>query len=164
MTTATIELFRTATGQRLHIAECPHVLGALLFEATEQDQASREVCRWCAAELAEEGRTYHDAIEAALLDMGAPQHVVPELARHLSTVEHDRVFVPFSRSYVAVARDGRSMAWAGVTYIGFRDGRKVLLPGYAPGGGGGNRTSDAWGETCLDCFTSRSLMGECGCD
>lgn len=164
MTVANAELFRTATGHRLHIAECPHVLGAALFPVTDIDLQAREVCRWCEAEMSEVGRTYHDTIEAALLDMGAPQSAVPELASHLRTVEYDVIFVPLSRSYVALAREGRSVAWAGVTYVGFRDGCKILLPGYAPGSGSGGHVSDAWGELCTCCFTTRSLTGKCNCE
>lgn len=164
MTVASIELFRTTTGQRLHIAECPHVLGAILIAAGVDDHATLELCQWCAAELADEGRTYHDDIESALLDMGAPRHAVAELASHLRTVEHDTVFVPFSRAYVALARQGRSVAWAGCTYVGFRDGRKVLLPGYVAGTGKGAEVATAWGLTCSRCWTQRSLSGECGCE
>ena len=162
MTVTSIELYRTTTGQRQDIAECPHVLGAVLIAVTSDDTVEREVCRWCAAELAEEGRTYHDTIEAALLDMGAPRQVIAELTAHLRTAEHDTVFVPHSRSYVALALAGRSVAWAGCTYVGFRGGRRVLLPDYAPGGGG-PEVARAWGEVCTGCWTARSLAGFCGC-
>jgi hypothetical protein len=163
MTVANAELFRTATGQRLHIAECPHVLGAVLFPVTAEDLDAREVCRWCAAELSDEGRTYHETIESALIDMGAAQHAVPELASYLRTVEHDARFVPYSRSYVALALGGRTVAWAGVTYVGFRDGRKILLPGYVPGTGAGGHVSDRWGERCAVCNMKCSMNGTCFC-
>jgi hypothetical protein len=71
--------------------------------------------------------------------------------------------VPFSRAYVALALEGRSVAWAGVTYVGFRDGRKILLPGYAPGSGSGGQVSDRWGETCPVCRMTCSVSGDCFC-
>lgn len=160
--TKTAELFRTATGQRLHLRECPHVLGVDLLPAGD---SGLDVCTWCDAELNEVGRTYHDTIEQALLDMGAAQHVVPELARHLRGVDHDKVFVPFSRSYVAVALDGRTVAVAGCTYVDFLDGNRVLLPGYLPGQRtGGHEVRDVWGAVCSDCRETRALNGACACD
>jgi len=158
------ELFRTAGGSRLHIRPCPHIQGVEVVPATAADLEERAVCSWCAAELAGEGRTYHRTVEEALADMGAPQHATPELARLLKLVDFDDVFVPFSRSYVAVSSGGLGVAWAGKTYVDYRDHPMVMLPDYAPGGGGGAEISQAWGPDCRVCFTSRSRNGACGCD
>lgn len=165
MTITTAVLFRTATGGKLHIPECPHVLGASLIEASSADHASYQVCSWCQAELSDVGRKYHDSIEDALRDMRVPEVSIPEIARHLRTAEHDDVYVPFSRSYVAVILEGRVMAWAGKTYVGFRDGRKVELPGFIETlAGGRNPRSDVWGETCPKHNIKRSVNGVCfGC-
>lgn len=159
------ELFRTAGGGRLHIRPCPHIHGAQILAATAQDAKTLSLCAWSAAELAGEGRSYHDTVEEALADMGAPQHATPELARLLKVADFDEVFVPFSRSYVAVTRDGMSVAWAGKTYVDYRDRPLVTLPDYAPGGGGGAADPDKWLDqpTCLECFTKRSITGACGC-
>ena len=162
---ASIELFRTATGEKLHIRPCPHVLGVELLAATDADRAARAVCSWCAAEISGLGRTYHDTVEAALDDMQAPQHARPELARLLKEIEFDTVFVPYSRSYVAVAKDGKGVAWAGKTYVAYADGRPfVALPDYAPGGGGGAERNEAWGAVCPSCFTQQALTGRCNCE
>lgn len=163
MTIASTELFRSAGGQRLHIRECPHILGKVILTASAADLETREVCAWCLAELSDEGRTYFDDIESALLEMGAARGVIAELARHLRTVEHDTVFVPFSRSYVAVALDGRAVAWAGRTYVAFRGRPPVLLAGYVPGGGAGTTVAQVWGEVCPRCFVQRSRSGACVC-
>lgn len=163
MTIANTALYRTTTGKRLHIAECPHVLGAALHEADADDLAVRELCTWCDAELSEEGRTYHDSIEDALRFMGVAECALPELSIHLRTASHDDVYTPFSRAYVSLLLEGRSVAWARKTYVGFRDGRLVTLPDYVPGTGtsrGGR--DDVWGETCLVHFVRRSVTGVCG--
>lgn len=162
---STVELFHTATGQKLHIQPCPHVLGVELISASDSDRAAREVCTWCAAEISGFGRTYHETVEDALEDLQAPQHARPELARLLKEVDSDTVFVPYSRSYVAVAKDGKGVAWAGKTYVAYADGRPfVALPDYAPGGGGGVEREEPWGEVCPSCFTSRALSGRCACE
>lgn len=158
------ELFRTEGGGRLHIRPCPHIHGVDVIAATAADAAEQPVCSWCAAELAGEGRSYHESVEEALADMGAPQHATPELARLLRLVDFDGVFVPFSRSYVAVTSDGKSIAWAGKTYVDYRDRPLVTLPDYAPGGGGGPALAQAWGSRCPECFTTRWRNGACGCD
>lgn len=155
-------LYKTATGQRLHLRQCPHVLGCELIEVVE---GSHDICSWCLAEISGVGRTPHTSIEDALRDMGAPEVVVPVLARHLRTVEHDDIWVPFSRSYVALGKAGRGVAWAGITYVAFRDRPPVLLPEYvAAGRSAGTPLRDAWGDVCPRHFLARSLSGECeGC-
>jgi hypothetical protein len=161
MTSTAAALFRTANGQRLHIAECPYILGAEVLPAAVDD--TREVCTWCQAELNEEGRTIHDSIEDALRDMGANEGNLVELARLLRSVAHDLIYVPFSRSYVAVALEGRPAAVAGKTYVWFRDGRKIELPGFVGTGGdkiGGDRSS-IWGDTCPRTFMKHPINGSC---
>jgi hypothetical protein len=157
-----MKLYRTATGQRLHLPECPHVLGVALFEADEGDA---EVCSWCRAELSGEGRTYFDEIEDALREMGAAETSVPVLARHLRTVEHDTVYVPNSRSYTALGKDGLAVAVAGHTYVWFREAAPVYLPDFVGSQrDAGNEVRDAWGDTCDVHFVKRSLTGVCeGC-
>jgi hypothetical protein len=157
------ELFRTENGGRLHIRPCPHIHGAQILSATAQDAETRPLCTWSAAELAGEGRTYHDTVEEALVDMGAPQHAAPELARLLKVLDFDGVFVPFSRCYVAVTSSGVSIACAGKTYVDYRDRPLVTLPDYAAGGGGGVERPDVWGTPCPVTFVVRSRNGACDC-
>lgn len=160
MTVTTTALYSTANGQRLHIAECPYILGAEVFPEVVDD--TREVCTWCQAELNDEGRTYHDSIEDALRDMAVAGANFAELTRLLRSVEHDTIYVPFSRSYVAVALDGRPAAVAGKTYVWFPDG-KVELPDFVSAGGdkiGGDR-SGVWGETCPHSGLKHPVNGAC---
>lgn len=162
---ADVPLFRTATGDRLHVRQCPHLLDKVVLPASAADLASHEVCAMCRKELAGEGRTAHETIEAALQDIGAPRHNSAELARLLAVADFDAVHVPYSRSYVAVTRRGRAVAWAGKTYVDYADREMVQLPDYAPGGGGGAaRPDESWGTAvCPDCFTRKSINGSCLC-
>lgn len=157
-------LYRTAGGAKLHLRECPHLVGGEPFEASADDLATRETCVWSQHELTGAGRTYHDTIEAALADMGADQASWPALAVALRQVEHDTIFVPFSRSYVALQLDNVGMAWAGKTYVNYPDRPAVLLPDFVPGKGGGAAVADAtWGDVCPVGHV-RSRNGSCYCD
>lgn len=162
MTITAPQLFKTATGQRLHIAECPHILGVAASPASFDEMATMDVCTWCDAELSDEGRTYHETVEAALLDMGAARHRVAELTRTLVTASFDTIFVPFSRSYVAVALSGRTVAVAGHTYVGFLDGRRVELEGYVDVDAGAPQgRRDVWGSLCPVSFVAHPVGGDC---
>ncbi len=152
------QLFRTATGRKLHLQECPHVLGVELIAAPA---GTYEICTWCLAELSGEGRTPHETIEDALRDLGAAEAAIRELAGHLRGIEHDLVYVPFSRAYVALAKDGLGVAWAGKTYVAYRDRPTVFLPDYVGVGGSGVPVRDNWGATCTIHFVQRSLNGTC---
>lgn len=104
-----VDLFRTATGGRLHVRQCPHLLDKEVVPATADDLRSHEVCAMCRNELAGEGRTEHESIDAALEDIGASRQNGTELARLLGAEDFDAIHVPYSRSYVAVTRCGRAV-------------------------------------------------------
>lgn len=146
-------------------AQCPHLLDKGVTKASPEVIATRDVCVICQKELAGEGRTEHATIEGVLEDFGAPQHARAELARLLREVDFDKVHVPFSRSYVAVTRHGRAVAWAGKTFVGYSDRPIVTLLDYAPGGGRGTPgRDDQWGAaTCPRCHTRKSITGACLC-
>lgn len=155
----TPQLFRTATGRKLHLQECPHVLGAELIAA---DAGTHEICTWCLAEVSGVGRTIHTSIDEALRDLGAPEVSLRELAGHLRGVEHDLIYVPFSRAYVAVAKNGLGMAWAGKTYVAFRGHATVFLSDYVGAArGAGAAARDSWGGICDRHFVQRSVDGTC---
>jgi hypothetical protein len=161
MSTMNEDLVRTAAGQKLHVRLCPHVHGAEVVSATDTERTTLVVCSWCQAELAGHGRTYHDSVANALADLAAPASSRTRLAALLADVDHDTVHVPYSRAYVALVKDGKATAWAGKTYVAFADGRFVPLPDYTAGGG--STEEAAWGATCPDCFTAKSLSGSCNC-
>ena len=163
MTTATIELFRTATGQRLHIPACYHVHGVALLEATDEDRAALEVCSWCQAELDGVGRTPYLTVREALIAFGAYGDTWTTIERLLADVEHDEVWIPNSQSYVALGHRGRGVAWFGKTYVQVRGGAFIPLPGYAPGSGPSTERQPRYGDLCPICNQTRSLSGACWC-
>lgn len=163
MTTAVpaAELYRTATGQRLHIRPCPHVLGCELLAATAADLETREVCSWCQAELDGVGRTYFETLEPALGYFNAYRDTWTTIAGLLRDVTHDQIWVPNSLSYVALGRAGQGVAWVGKTYVALADGTFHELPGYGPGLGGGVPVPDRWGSICPGCTMQMPLIGIC---
>jgi hypothetical protein len=158
VSTSSVQLFRTATGDRRHLRACPHLLGKEVLEASEADG---EICSWCDKELRGEGRQYFTALDDALRALGGPQANWPLIRDHLADVEPDAIWIPYSRSYVALGRGGRAVAWAGKTYVQPQDGSYVELPGFRPGSGGGAPAEPSYGETCPVHFVTRSLTGAC---
>jgi hypothetical protein len=156
MTTSATPLYRTATGDRLHIRECPHLVGKEVFIASD-----REVCDICARELRGEGRTYYADLSEGLRALGGPQGNWPLIVEHLAAVEHDSVWIPYSRSYIALGRDGRAVAWAGKTYVEPALGESVELPGFRAGSGGGTAVEEVWGPVCEVHRIERARNGSC---
>ncbi len=163
MTTVEHELLRTPGGTRLHIAPCPHLVGSPdIVPATEADRASLEICFGCQKEIRGEGRTYHGSIAEALEDLGMLHQLRPQVSALLGGVEHDEVWVPFSRSYVALGRAGVAVAWAGRTYVDIRGAKRTEFEGYREGAGGGEpRGGQRFGETCPVHFVAKALNGKC---
>ena len=162
MSTETVPLYRTETGGRLHLRQCPHLLGKDVVEATEADG---EICVHCSRELRGEGRRYFPSLADALPEFGAPRANWPLISEHLAGVEHDQVWIVFSGSYIALGREGRAVAWAGKTYVNPSAHEFVELPDYRAGGGGGSPVTAPWGETCEKHHLKRSRNGVCGmCD
>jgi hypothetical protein len=163
LSTSDQELVRTASGQRVHVRRCPHVARAAVVAVTEAERGSLVICNWCRAELDGQGRTYHASIADALADLAAPQSSRARLTALLADVDHETIHVPNSRAYLALVKNGKATAWAGKTYVAYADGRLVPLADYATPGATGADEDAAWGETCPDCFTARSLSGSCNC-
>ena len=157
MTTATQQLYRTATGGRRHILSCPHLIGKDVFEAAEDDG---EICSMCDRELRGEGRRYFTSLADALPEFGAARSNWPEITRLLEDVEHDVVWMVNSGSYIALGLGGRAVAWTGKTCV-YPPGAYVELPDYRASGGGGAPVRDTWGETCERHFVKRSRNGNC---
>lgn len=158
------DLLRTVGGQRLHIAPCPHLLGVAPREATLAERALMSLCHWCDKEVSGHGRTYYDSLESAMRAFGSHVDTVRLITEHLRGVVRDAIWVPNSRSYIALGLDGRGVAWVGKGYVVPRRGEFVALPGFvASGRGGGTPSLRSWGELCSSCFTHRSVSGACGC-
>ena len=157
-------LVRTETGNRLHIAACPH-LGSEIRRATPADRLAMEVCTWCRAELDGVGRSYFDDLADAMRAFGTYAGTERLIREALRFVTYDQIWIPHSRSYVALGLEGRGVAWFGKTYVVPTTTTFVELPDYSPGHGGGSPTDKPFGETCPVHFVARSLTGVCDlCD
>ncbi len=159
------DLLRTETGGRLHIAPCPHLLGHKLREATTAERATMLLCHWCEKEVSGHGRTYADTLDHAMRIFGNHVDTTSLIRQHLRGVAWDRIWIPNSRSYIALGLGGRGIAWVGKGYVVPRRGEFITLPGFVAAGGGDGKPADkAWGETCPRCFMQRSVSGVCGCE
>jgi hypothetical protein len=160
--TETETLYRTTGGQRIHLRGCPHIAG-LDVEAVTPGDTSVPVCRWTRAELDGVGRIPQKTIDGALREFGASPEVRPRLIKLLKGLKWDSVYLPQSRSFVALALEGHPVAWAGKTYVQIGE-EFVPLEEYRAGVGGGAFVSELWGEPCPECFMQRSMNGTCTCD
>ena len=159
MSTENVQLYRTEGGSRLHIRSCPHVIDSVVLEATDTDG---EICAWCEKEISGEGREYIDDLDAALAAFGGPQGNWQLIRQHLAGVDPDEVWIPYSRSYIALGLKGRAVAWAGKTYVQPSEDAYVELPGFRAGSGGGTKVEETWGTTCEVHNMARSRSGVCG--
>jgi hypothetical protein len=157
MSTEGVPLYRTETGGRRHIRKCPHLLDKDVVEATDDGP----ICSWCDKELRGEGREYFDSLDDALRALGGPQDNWPAIRRELAAIDADEVWIPFSRSYIALGRNKRAVAWAGKNYVEPSAGSYVELPGFRAGAGGGKAVVEVWGERCEKHFIQRSRSGRC---
>ena len=155
------DLVKTQTGARLHVPACPHI-GSDIRSATPTELEDLTVCTWCQAELDGHGRTYFRDLTEALREFGVHVANQAKVRDALQGVVHDVLWMPNSRSYVALGRDQRAVAWFGKTYAMPSRTDVVELPDYASSGKDGMRLADeARGEVCVTHFVERSVTGEC---
>jgi hypothetical protein len=155
---------RTATGTRVHLADCPHLVGKDWHPATEAEIDAHPVCDWSRDQLTGQGRSHPATLEDAMREQGTPAGAVALIREHLKFVTYDEIWLPYSRSYVALGLDGRAVAGFGKTYVWV--GRtRIDLPGYAAGRHTGRSDQPSYGETCPRCFLQMPLTGVCDiCD
>lgn len=159
------ELYRTATGRRLHIPGCPHV-GSPLRPAAPVEIDELAVCEWCEAELAGVGRTYYANIDDAMRALGCWEGTQSLIRQALADIDHDRIWLPHSESYIALGLDGQGVAWVGKGYV-FVKATAVYteLPGHRAGRGGGAPREVRYGDLCVRHNVVRSVAGTCDqCD
>ncbi len=155
------DLVRTEGGQRLHVPACPH-LASDVRTATEDERAEMPVCTWCRAELDGNGRTYLKDLADAVQRFGVPVANQERVMAAMRGVEHDSLWMPNSRSYVALGRDGQARAWFGKTYAQPSRDEVVGFPDYVAGGRDGSRGGDALrGDVCPEHFIERPVTGSC---
>jgi len=158
-------LVRTETGAKLHIAECPHIIGSEIREATAAERLAMELCTWSRAELDGVGRTYCDSLGDAMRLFGTHSGTERLIGDALRFVSHDQIWLPNSQSYVALGLEGRGVAWFGKTYVVPHTGEFLELPGFRESGGGGAPLDEQVGEICPVHHMTMSLTGVCDlCD
>jgi hypothetical protein len=155
------QFFSTATGGRKHLRQCQHLLDKEVFPVPADD--ARAICDSCRKELAGEGRTYFDDLDAALEAFRAPLTNRPLIKQALAGVAWDEIWLPFSESYVALGKGGRGVAWSHKTFVEPALGTFIELPGFAPSSrsGGAADRSELWGETCPRTFERHPVVGAC---
>jgi len=152
-------LWKTVGGGRAHLAQCGHLFGKDVVPADGE-----QVCDLCQREIDGFGRTGFEDLDAALPVMGVSSTDWPAVKAALATVEHDEVYLPYSRSYIALNRDGQGVAWVGKNYVDVLGGGRTELPGYASGPRGGTATAEPrYGEVCGSCFMTKPVGGTHDC-
>lgn len=155
----------TATGRRLHVPGCPHVRSHLR-QASPAELAELDTCSWCRAEVGGVGRTHPRTLVDAMRSLGCHVGTQGLVVSALADVEFDEIWLPHSKSYIALGLTGRGVAWVGKGYVFVKaTGAFLELPGYRAGGGGGTPRRERVGEVCKRHFEARSLTGACSrCD
>lgn len=152
--------FRTATGTRVHLPQCPHLHDTDAHAASAAERLALPVCDWSQAQLGGYGREHFDAVEDAMRRVGVPVGAHAAVAAALRFVEFDEVFTVHSLTYGALGLDGRTVAGFGKTYYWVGE-RRVNLPMYVENGRSGRTAPKAYGETCPVHFLAMSLAGTC---
>ena len=161
-TPAEQQLVSTVGGQKLHLPECPHLLRVPVVAAAPEDLATLAVCHWCRQELDGVGRTYFDTLEEAMRFFGTHAGTETAIRDAVRFIQRDQIWVPYSKAYIALGREGAGVAWIGKTYVATRD-LFVELPDYRPGGGGGAARPVPEPSFCEVCFLQLPVAGTCDC-
>ena len=153
-------LYRTESGGRLHIPGCPHV-GGSLSEADAAERLAMPVCSWCQAEIDGVGRTYYESLDDAMRAFGCHVGTHEPIRAALRFATYDQIWLPYSRSYIALGHEGRGVAWVGKTYVMPSPDTFVELPGYEGALGGGQARPDLEGAVCPTHHMTMSVTGVC---
>lgn len=166
-----VDLFRRPGGELLHVAYCLHLdkdnFDRYLLVAPDE-RGSFTLCSFCSRELSGQGRTYFDSLSEALTAYGAPVVNVPRMREFAAGYDYDRIWIPYSRSYVMLAKgDGNALAVVGKTYVWDTASRTLEpLVGYASGEGSERTSSSERPElVCSSCGLALPAAGQCDyCD
>lgn len=152
---------RTASATRTHLVDCPHLVGREVVAVDAPDFGTHPLCEWSRDQLDGTGRSHPATLDDAMRDQGTPVHSRPLIKQYLEGVDHDEIWLPYSRSYVALGRDGRAVATFGKAWIWIRDVGRFDLPGYRGSSGEGRRVAPTYGDSCPRCFLQMPLSGTC---
>lgn len=108
------------------------------------------------------GRTYFDSLESAMRSYRVPVEAQATVRSTLQGIAHDGFYVPPSRPYIAVTRQGRVVARVHMGHIGIPGAARVELPGYRERARGArNVQPHAARQTCGKCHLEVPLIGTC---
>jgi len=163
---AGVRFARTDTlTQAVHLVECPHLVGKRWHDATDHDLATLPVCAWSRDQLEGHGRLHPATLEDAMREHGTPAGAVRLIKQALKFVTYDDIWLPYSRSYVALGVRGRAVASFGKSYVEIGDRRIDLGPGVSRLAGARTSTSGraqpAYGDDCPIHHVAMSLAGTC---
>lgn len=158
-------LARTDTLTRaVHLAECPHLVDRSWHLADQGEIDAHRLCQWSQDQLSGHGRLHPDTLDDAMRLQGTPAEAKRLIKEALTFVTFDEIWLPYSKSYVALGLDGRAVAAFGKSYV-WVGGSRVDLPGYVAGRHAGRSTQPSYGETCTRHHIAKSLSGVCDlCD
>jgi hypothetical protein len=161
----------------LHTRECPHLSAeslAALTPATRDQIDAYPMCKSCRAMIDGSRRQRFTSFEAAMEDFQAPLENRPLMRKVAASLEFAEIWIPASRSYIAVA-ERRGATAAAYFASGYIDVRKpeggydtVVLPvnSLRVGGSSADRRLDlAERATCPTCHMQLPTSGRCDyCD
>lgn len=151
---------RTATATRVHLSGCVHLVGKDWHAADQAEIDGYPLCQWSRDQLEGVGRIHPDTFEDAIRVHATPAAAVRLIKEHLKFVTYDEIWLPYSKSYVALGLEGRAVASFGKSYVEVGE-RRVDLPGYVAGRASGSSHQPTYGETCPRCFMQMPLTGTC---
>lgn len=154
------QLIRTPGGSKLHIEGCSHLTATSdARPASDEDARLLELCVECAAELNGQGRTPFDSLDAAMEEYGVPVDARAKVRELVAPVGADRIWIPYSRSYIAMGKGTTRALYIGKTYV-WIDGERTTWPEYSPGGGGSS-SRERDDVICPTCGLALPLTGVC---
>ncbi|MET3962820.1 hypothetical protein ABIE44_002754 [Marmoricola sp. OAE513] len=153
---------RTATSTRRHLVTCPHLVNRTWHVCDQVELAAYEICDWSQDQIDGVGRSHPATMEDAIRELGLPSGNEPIVRDLLKFVTFDEIWLPYSRSYVALGLGGRAVAAFGKSYV-WVGGRKTELPNYSETSHAGGKAV-TYGETCPVHFIAMPKTGVCdGC-
>lgn len=158
----------------LHTTECQHLTAdglASLVPATAEQVATLAVCKSCQKVLDGSRREVFSSFESAMEAFHAPMENRPRMREIAGTLEFSEIWIPSSRSYIAVAarRGDSASAYFSVGFAEVRrpeggyDTYEMPYNRLGDGTGGGSRGSQAEAELaiCPTCFMALPQTGVC---
>lgn len=152
--------FRTTTGTRVHLPECPHLVETDAHAATSAERLQHPVCDWSRAQLEGYGREHFETIDDAMRRVGVPVEAHDAVLSALRFVTYDEVFAVHSLTYGALGHQGRTVAGFGKTYYWVGD-KRVNLPAYVDSARAGHTAARAHGDLCPVHHLVTNLNGDC---